>query len=80
MDADLFAKKQNSLFYQNVASWKLLIFTHAIVPFVSQAMKNNCISLPFTLVKEKRKLFPNSAKGGEIKQITCNMYHLWRLE
>lgn len=38
---------------QNLTSWKLLIFTFEIVPFVSQAMKNNCMTLPFTLEKSK---------------------------
>lgn len=61
---------------KNLAPWKLLIFTHEIVPCVSQAMKINCILLPFTLVKGERKLFPNSAKGVEIKY--RNLYHLYR--
>ncbi|TKC44051.1 hypothetical protein EI555_002530 [Monodon monoceros] len=44
----------------------------------NNAMKINCILLPFTLVKGERKLFPNSAKGGEINY--RNLYHLYRCD
>lgn len=72
MDADIFTKNQKtkeSILTKISPHGSYLFFTHEIVPFVSQAMKINCVLLPFTLVKGERKLFPNSAKGGGIKQI-----------
>lgn len=60
-----FSRTKDKRVYSNksLVPWKLLIFVPEIIPFVSQAPKNNHISLPFTLVKGERKLFLDSAKG-----------------